>query len=210
MSNTRTISAIILLAIGLLGDAGRTVITTVSEGPGTATTGTSAAAEITIRNETDNQQPVEIVDWAVERYELAGLRLPAGEIVFYPFDPSLDDCAGHGGLHTVGEGGHRIDICAVGVPSRRRLMLHEFAHAWTHENLSQGQLDAFLSMRGLENWNDPDSDWDRRGTEHASEIITWGLNRRCDPRHMLQDENHDSLAAAFELLTGTEPLCQPG
>jgi hypothetical protein len=87
-------------------------------------------------------------------------------------------------------------------------MLHEFAHAWTHENLTQGQLDAFLTMRGLQRWNEAGDEWAERGTEHAAEIITWGLNRRCDPRHMLEGEGHGSLTTAFELLTGARPLCE--
>ena len=37
------------------------------------------------------------------------------------------------------------------------------------------------SRQGLETWNDLQTDWGQLGTEHAAEIISWGLYMYCDP-----------------------------
>lgn len=208
MSKTRTISATVLLAIGLIGSA------VLAPNSGAEATQTEADYEITdpahiaMWNETDNDQPVAIVDWAVERYGLAGLALPDSEIHFHPFEPSKQDCSGYGGYYTARDGNLRIDMCAVGVPSRRRILLHELAHAWAHEHLSDDQRQAFVADRGLAAWNDRGADWDERATEHAAEIITWGLDSRCKPHEMIENDAA-SLEAAFVLLTGVSPVCQP-
>ena len=96
----------------------------------------------------------------------------------------------------------------MGVPSRRRLVLHEFAHAWARENLTDSQREALMADRELETWNDHDVEWAQRGTEHAAEIITWGLDMQCSPHEIISDQEAASLAAAFEFLTGTETLCE--
>jgi len=202
MSKTRTISAIILIAISVLGGPAEAATTPDSTG------GITGPAHITLLNKTDNRQPLEVVTWAVNRYSVAGLVLPDSEITFHPFDPSLENCNGHGGYHTVSEGEHIIDVCAVGVPSRRRLVLHEFAHAWARENLTDSQREALMADRELETWNDHDVEWAQRGTEHAAEIITWGLDMQCSPHEIISDQEAASLAAAFEFLTGTETLCE--
>lgn len=206
MSN-RTISVASLLAICLLGLAAQTVPIEVSGDPAHAPNDLDPP-EIILRNLTPYDQPAEIVEWSVARYKLAGLQLPDVQVSFYSWDPSLKDCAGHGGLWTFYQDRHSIDVCAVGVPSRRRMLLHEFAHAWTHENLTEDDRRAFLNGRGLESWNQPGSDWDNRGTEHAAEIINWGLYMYCDPEHMIEADDPASLTVAFRQLTDAEPLCE--
>lgn len=205
MSTTRTFSLTILLTISLLGDGGQGAIvspSTASEPPA------YDPAEITVSNETDSSRQdagiVEAVDWAVDRYLEAGLALPDIEIHFHR---PRSDCAGFAALHTISDEGHRIDICIGGQPMRRRILLHEFAHAWTHENLPEGNRQAFLAGRGLETWGDGNAEWGQRGTEHAAVIIAWGLNEHCDFHQMVTDEDPAQLAADFALLTGTQPLC---
>ncbi len=206
MSN-RTISVAGLLAICLLGLAGQTVPIEAPGNPARAPIDL-VPPQIILRNLTTNNQPAEIVEWSVARYELAGLQLPDLEVSFYSWDPSLKDCAGHGGLWTFSQDRHSIDVCDIGVPSRRRMLLHEFAHAWTHENLTEGDRKAFLDRQGLETWNDLQTDWGQLGTEHAAEIISWGLYMYCEPQNMIKAEAAASLAVSFRLLTGTEPLCE--
>lgn len=199
MSN-RTIPVAGLLAICLLGLADQTI-------PANRAAGSVEPPRITLQNRTTNAQPVEILDWSVARYDEAGLRLPDIDVTFHSWEPSMADCASHGGFWTVDQEGHYIDVCAVGVPSRRRMLLHEFAHAWTHENLTDMERAAFVDERGLESWNGPETDWELRGVEQAAEIVTWGLYMYCDPQHMISDESHHSLTAAFQFLTGVTPVC---
>jgi hypothetical protein len=45
-----------------------------------------------------------------------------------------------------------------------------------------------------------------RGAEHAAEILAWGLLDECSATVRLPDNTCDTLAAAFRLLTGAEPL----
>jgi hypothetical protein len=200
MSN-RTISVAGLLAICLLSLAGQA--SPMSRGAGQV-----EQPRITLSNRTTNDQPVEIVDWSLERYEAAGLQLPDIDVTFYSWEPSMAACSGHGGMWTFDQDKHSIDVCAVGVPSRRRMLLHEFAHAWTHVNLTNSDREAFLGQRGLGTWNDADTAWEHRGAEQAAEVMNWGLYMYCDPQHMVDGEDAASLTAAFELLTGTRPICE--
>ena len=209
MSYTRTLAAIILLAICLLGDAGQASAPTVSAGPAVDSHNDSEPPAIAVWNETgaDRQTPgiLESVDWALARYDLAGLSLPDMEIRFHR---GRTPCRGFLGLATVDEtGNHRIDVCVGGTPKRRRILLHEFGHAWSHENLAPQTRDAFIDERGLDNWNDWEREWETRGTEHAAVLMAWGLNEHCDFHEMVTDEDARQLADHFELLTGTQPLC---
>jgi hypothetical protein len=171
-----------------------------------------AVPRITVRNGTENRQPEQLVAWAVERYEMAGISLPDVVAYFHPYEPTAAHCSGAGGLwSTVGGGRHRVDICAIGEGSRRRTLLHELAHAWTNDNLTVAQRQEFVARRGLQVWIDDEVDWGLLGTEHASVIMTWGLEVLCVPRDMISGDDYESLAADFRFLTGTDPICQhPG
>jgi hypothetical protein len=168
----------------------------------------SGVAGVTLRDETSGTHPEDILGWVVKRYEQAGLHLPDIEVIFHPSEESMEDCAFHPARWTSHDAGHRIDICTDAPESRRRLLLHELAHAWSHEHLTKSQRLAFLDLRGLKSWNGPGADWYHRGSEHAAELVKWGLNILCTPQNMLEGEEHASLETAFESLTGVEPLCQ--
>jgi len=212
MSRARTFTTLLLIVMSVLDGTSAPAGSTVSPTEIPATD-ERVPGRITVRNETDNDQPYAILEWAVDRYDLAGLGLPDIEITFHEWEPSKAECAGQGGLHSVSQDGHFVEVCGVGVPSRRRLVLHELAHAWAHDNLTQGQRDSLLVERGLEVWSDVETDWSRRGTEHAAEIITWGLALDCDQRYFLNneligDESYEDLAELFEFLTGVAPICR--
>lgn len=208
MSHRLTVSGSVLLAIGLLAGIAPLTLGTAAD----AVIHAAARAEttqISLRNETDNRQPEKVVEWVVGRYALAGLQPPEAEVRFHPFDPSLEECAGFAGYYTFTGLEHRIDICGIGERSRRRILLHELAHAWTYENLSESRRETFLAARELDVWNDPSVAWEERGVEHAAEIMAWGLDLRCDARDVIRDEDPDPLAAAMAHLTGASPVCQP-
>ena len=159
---------------------------------------------------TEEQQ--QLVDFAYERFVLAGLELPTVTIVF-PTDQ--DQCHGYGGVYVPSE--RTVRICR---PSQTT-MVHELAHAWAETTLTDGDRQAFLHLRGLDSWTDADR-WDQRGAEHAAEIISWALmDRNISIRWIettpdgttddttrlfkLPHSSPDELAVAFQHLTGGQP-----
>jgi hypothetical protein len=129
--------------------------------------------------------------------------LPDIDVTFHSWDPSMEGCSRHGGFWTFTQEGHEIDVCAVGTVGRRRMLLHEFAHSCPREPDGE-PTQQVIEERGLESWNDAETDWDQRGGEQAAEIIKWGLYVFCEPQHMIRDEDPESLAAAFRFLTSTD------
>lgn len=202
MSNTRTISMTLLLAVAFLASLG-------PEHDGEPAVIPAGETTIAVWNETDNAQAVEIVEWAVERYAAAGLEVPSTEVVFHQFEPGLIECNGFGGYYRVRRAEYQIDMCAVGVPSRRHILLHEFAHAWAHVQLTEEHRRTFQAERSLKSWNDDTDARDERATEHVAEIIAWGLDLRCNPQELIVGEDAAELASAFESLTGVLPICGP-
>jgi hypothetical protein len=136
--------------------------------------------------------------WAIGRFEAAGLSLPSLEIRFHSTPIGCD-----GRLGSYADGA--ADLCGVHVNlMARRTLLHEMAHGWVGSTASAGLKARFLRLRQLESWNDPEVDWDQRGTEHAAEIIGWAL---CDQGTGTQLPSFprnapEQLADAYKLLTG--------
>jgi hypothetical protein len=204
MHTARTLPITILLAVSLFGAA----FPTTEEAATTSGAGRNEAVADTdriITVDADEERGHQLVEWAVDRYHQAGLTVPGADVYFLR---GLDACRGYVGLHTVQSGRHRIDVCDPGQRSRERIILHEFAHAWVGENLTSDDREAFLGLRGLEMWHDPDTDWSQRGTEHAAEIMFWGLSDECRTPGRIGTDDPATLAASFEFLTGTEPLCE--
>ena len=81
--------------------------------------------------------------------------------------------------------------------------------ALTSSCLTGDRRAAFVEQRDLVVWNDHSETRDDRATEHAAEIIAWGLDQRCKTDDIIGGEAYESLAAAFGFLTGTAPICQP-
>lgn len=154
-----------------------------------------------------------MVDFALDRFETQGLRLPD---LGFVFRDSLLPC----GLH---KGRYHIDMELVEMCSMdEHTMLHELAHAWAYLNLTGGQMEAFVIEHGLDSWNDPDHAWARRGTEHVAETLAWALSD--EPRHVMWveyledgtkvtthkiltvDVEVDVLLADFRSLTGMDPV----
>lgn len=144
------------------------------------------------------------VTWSQNRYETNGLSLPDSNITFHR---DRSNCGGFGGLHTGGEGRHRIDICVGGHSQRRETVLHELAHAWVSEHVDDSGRQDFLELRGLQGWNDGSVPWEVRGTEQAAMIIAWGLGENCAVPEDLVGDDVSTLGAGFRFLTGRHPVC---
>ena len=109
---------------------------------------------------TPDQQAM--VEWALERFADAGLKLPDLEISF----PTT--CGGKAGRYVVGRG--QIELCR----SHRKIVLHELAHAW--DDSADLDREGFLELRGLEEWYDrPGLDANQTGGEQLALIVTWAL-----------------------------------
>lgn len=139
--------------------------------------------------------------WAGARFARAGLDLPAVAVAFHH---QREECGGHPGLFR-DQPDPRIDICGfsdLSTPAKKTL-LHELAHAWTHENLTDDDIGEFLTLRGLEVWAGPEAPWELKGTEHAAEIISWALFDRELDLVTIPDADAEAIEASYRLLTGT-------
>jgi hypothetical protein len=152
------------------------------------------------------------VDNAVAWYEEVGLELPA--ITIRGGDRHLD-CHDHDGLYIWDPTGAEIRLCTKPGPWEQRVVLHELAHAWVAEHVSDAERDAFEELRDYESWNDGDSRWEDRGIEQAAEIVAWGVSATPQPVVRLDQDSCSELRAAYVTLTGLEPrfqehqLCDP-
>lgn len=154
-----------------------------------------------------------LVAQAKGRFDAQGLVLP--EVVFI-FHDDLLPCDGHKGRYHPST--RTLEMCSMDPIT----MLHELAHAWANEGLSEGARHDFLRSRGLDSWNDHDVPWDERGTEHVAETIAWGLavhphhvkwvetlpdgTRRTTHRILTLGTDVDTLLQDFEALTGMDPV----
>jgi hypothetical protein len=140
-----------------------------------------------------------MIDWAVGRFRAAGLALPAVEVSFHA---DASGCAGNSGYYLEG----RLDLCAghQNTPYARKVIIHELSHAWINLHVSWEMRAAFLKMRGLESWGDPDQAWGLRGSEQAAEVITRFLGPGLTPL-IPGHPDDEELAAAYRLLTGASP-----
>jgi hypothetical protein len=130
--------------------------------------------------------------WAIQRYDGAGLEIPPVEIHLHQ---DLAECNGNRGISSCGS--QRIDVCV----NERNVVLHEIAHAWNHENLSETQRSEYVLAGGFGSWDDPETPWFDRGSEDAADTIAWALLE--EPIKMV---SHDGPIArrdaAYSLLTG--------
>lgn len=110
---------------------------------------------------------------AVRRFDEQGLDLPEIDFVFHD---DLLPCNGHKGRF---HGNTRtLEMCSMDPIT----MLHELAHAWASENMSERAKMDFVQSHDLNSWNDHGDVWGRRGTEHVAETIAWALAD--DPHHV--------------------------
>jgi hypothetical protein len=148
------------------------------------------------------------VQWAVERFESAGLELPTVSI---SFSADSDDCAGEQGVYRLRSGEHFVVVCgperegAAIDHRRRRTLLHELAHAWDHATLTDAERRNLQYHFGAGDWYAPDRPWEERPVEQIAETLTWGLldQRR---RPLLIDRPCWDVHADFRAVTAHRPL----
>jgi hypothetical protein len=136
--------------------------------------------------------------WAMDRFALAGLAVPALGIRLHP---NRDGCRGDLGYYQSGV----VDVCAVhSMDMIRHTLLHEIAHAWTEANLTSEQRSRFMTLRGVTAWNDRAIAWELRGFEQAAEIIAWALHDEDGPPYTppIPGRSVQDLSTAYRVLTG--------
>lgn len=152
----------------------------------------------------------EAVAWARDRFREADLPLPAQ--VRVTFHDDQEPCEGAQGGFTIEEGVSRVLVCVPDTgPVRelkvRRTLLHEFAHAWEHEALTDRVRKEFMEFRGSDGWLAGSGvPYPDRAGEHAAETIMWGLMDRPMLMGTLSDPwPWDELHDGYIILTGSEP-----
>ncbi len=154
---------------------------------------------IEVSAETPGQAP--LAAWAIERFEMAGLELPPVSI---EFAAGGDERCGGNPARTYSGDTPTVVMCW---DVRPFTLLHELAHVWVARNVPPADREVFMAMRdGVRAWTGPEVPWRDRGSEHAANVIAWGLGDTAipDPRTLPTDDA--SMRAAFRHLTGTEPL----
>ena len=151
----------------------------------------------------------EMVEWAKGLFDAAGLRLPE---VVVSFHDNAEGCHGTKGRWERADGiADRVMVCnthdnpQLQDERRRRTLVHEFAHAWAASALDEAAENRFLRLRGLTEWNDGSQKWNKRGAEHAAEIISWGVIDEKMHLGRFGPRTCPALASAYYLLTGTQP-----
>jgi hypothetical protein len=142
-----------------------------------------------------------LLDWAIKRYRAAGLLLPPVRVAFHA---DSTGCRGNVGYQVNG----LIDLCVrLALESGpERIVLHELAHAWCDEHLTDAARIRFMASRRLSSWNGSTADWKQRGYEQAAEIIAWGLGEKTIHPLIEGANDPDALTAGFRMLTSVDPL----
>lgn len=153
---------------------------------------------------TDNVELIALGEWALGRYAQAALDLPNIDIYFHD---NPEPCKGYSALHTRTDNRSLINVCSTSrTPKVEGTILHEIGHSWAAHNLTDHERQAFVELQGLDTWHDQDASWNERGTEHAAEIIAWGLGETSRPPRWIPNNDPDSLTTAYHQLTGTDPI----
>lgn len=136
------------------------------------------------------------IEAVVDRFEEAGLPLPAGLIVH--IHATRDSCEGHMGLYGSGGDGLRVDLCEP----HQAVIRHELAHAWERHNVDDETRRAFMDLFGLKAWNDHALSHPARGVEQAANLVSWAL--RDEPIQAISFGAYDDKLDACYLLTGRQ------
>jgi hypothetical protein len=181
----------------------------------TGTVVTSADYRVQVRNGFEGAD--ELVGWAIDRFDTAGLTAPAVASITFTEVARQPQCSQHRGLAFRDDTGFRIYLCLspdrVDRLSAQDLLLHELAHVWMWENLDTSTQEQFLARMDLSTWDSVEVPWGQRGEEQAAEVIEWGLtDRPVRQNQMFPETPCTQLAATFTLLTEVPPIrpaCPP-
>ena len=149
-----------------------------------------------VRVVTDTPENTERVETALGRFETAGWPLDNLEIRTL----DTEGCDGHAGVHFMEDDHHVIEVCA----DTDWVLYHELGHVWSALYLDDAGRRAWVELRGLDSWSD--APYDERGTEHAANIIAFGLTDRFHAPGSNLPNDKDSLVEAFTWLFGVTPV----
>ncbi|MDJ0924125.1 MAG: hypothetical protein QNJ77_06140 [Acidimicrobiia bacterium] len=162
--------------------------------------------------------------WMIAKYVEAGIGVPEVSAVWFPPSP---DCIDRGGLAIETderyEGRHTVVVCFADDrlefdrsesgwhPTAIANGLHELAHIWMLDRLTDDRRAAFNALVGAESWRSASVPWRERGMEHAAFTISWGVTGVADARYPFAPRpSCEQLAERYELLTGHEPVTHCG
>lgn len=149
------------------------------------------------------------VEEALGRFSALALPEPTLEAVV--FDPDDEFCQRYVGRYTFTTRTALIcfdaDEMLLGSdemlhPKEERVLLHEFAHAWTDQFTTAAERQAFMALHGVASWNGQDDRWHERGIEIAADTFAWVLSGRDEPPRHLASIDPAVLLDGFEVLTG--------
>ena len=175
-------------------------------------TGTLRAGDTAVEIWNGTPALEQLVVWGVEQFPEAGLTVPRPtSVTFYP---AADRCRGNLAV-AAGEANDEIVACfgeglaCVTTPcppwstKAEATILHELAHTWMGQNLTEDTRTAYEQLTGL-TWASPEDLWERRAIERAAEVIAWGVQESPGPPEQLELSEQE-LFEEFLLLTGSPP-----
>ena len=177
------------------------------------------ASDVVVTGDLD---PVEraMVDWALTRFALVGLKLP--ERIVVGFDPTRVACGGaQGRCDPNGSHPSTALVCEPEGESlyrtfgRKVTLLHELAHIWHWALQPGGWVDLSAVVGGAPPGSVPAAEWSERSEERVAMVFAWGLLDQ-KRRPVGSPTNCLDMHRQFQVLTASEPLgpldagCVPG
>ncbi|MCL1594008.1 MAG: hypothetical protein M3132_06635 [Actinomycetia bacterium] len=178
-------TAIIFMALIALGPAPSNDAVVKTDSPAQVSQAT------VLRGATSSQTAS--VDWALGRFEDAGIPLPTLEIRVHGSRAGCDD---NDGLFTPRDGVDTIDLCSD-VPL---ILLHELGHAWDVTFATDDTRRMMLDAWGSDRWSGSDVSYRQRDAEKAANLIALGLVD--SPLTESEARASRGMLQRFEMLTG--------
>ena len=174
-----------------------------------------------------NAEPIqeEFTRWLFDRYFESGIGVPEVAAVWYPPAPECDNLGGlaietderYAGRHTVvicfEEDRLEWEDSASGWnPTAAAYGLHELAHIWMVDHLTDDVRDAFNELVGLSTWRSADTEWAARGVEQAGFTIPWAISGTEDALWPIAFATATcaQLTERYRLLTNHDPVTRCG
>lgn len=163
-----------------------------------------AALDVTVVGSLTDDQRGE-VDWALQRFDEAGLLLP--QEIEVEFDPTRVRCGGDRGVCLALDEPPAVRVCeaagdtAFRSLNRRVTLLHELAHVW----FALASADHADEIVGGVAQPDDGVPWADRTAERVAVVVAWGLLDQ-PRRPVVTNLPCVDLYRQFVALTGTDPL----